>query len=151
MNNRKQIKAISMLLIMLAMMMHNAFPHIHHQHESNDVAYSSGDPHEHHHDHGHEHKGSDQSEEDENHNLLDFLLTGHAHSSHSHQFTPVTVNGFKSYKVFVSSVFFLAPALFQFNLWSGREGPSRYSLFKQSYLKNPYLGSNKLRGPPSLG
>ena len=89
MGYNKKIKAISMLLIMGLMMMHNAFPHTHHQCEFERCVLAVDFDHHHEQEHGLHH--NNHSVDDEENSLLDFLFQNHSHSTHSHQYTPVPV------------------------------------------------------------
>jgi hypothetical protein len=153
MTKRKQIKAIFMLLVMLTMMTHNVFPHVHHKHTSDIVAFTSSDlhhdRHHDHHNHGHEHKNDSQPEESEKTNLLDFLFEGHAHSSHSHQYTPAPTFDFRAFNELVSNDFQSAE-IHQIDFGERREESKKYSDFQRRYPPSVYLCSNPLRGPPTL-
>jgi hypothetical protein len=106
----RKIKALILLLTMVGMMAHNAFPHFHHQHENSTDAVGPTTSSEHHHEHGQSHSHSEEghSQEEASDDLFDLLLEGHAHSSHSHRVLPLTVHGFKTQKLEVNSSFFLA-------------------------------------------
>ncbi len=159
MNKGKQIKAIAMLLIMLTMMTHNVFPHIHHEHTSNRITITSSDLHHDHHDHdhhdhdqGHEHKSDGQSEESEKTNLLDFLFEGHLHASHTHQYTTAPAVDFREFNLLVLVTnYFQSTEIYQIDFGERSEESNKYSDFQQHYSSNVCLCSNPLRGPPTLG
>ena len=151
MNLAKQIKAYLMLLIMLAMVVHSAFPHLHHVHseldnQSVDVA------HHHHHDgdhHHHEHdsnKGNDQHDE---RSLFSLLFAGHAHTNHTHYVIPA-LRPVASKTTKVISIAFIAqkPSYLPFDFTLN--SPRTYRADKNR-IDNGYLRSHFLRGPPLLG
>lgn len=136
-----------MLLMILLGMMHNAFPHVHHEHEH--VGKIEVGNEIHHHDHDTDHHHSDESEKDNNRSFLGFLFNDHSHTKHTYQYSPFTVEHLKSMKqdvkVFESS-----------HSWVFEEcktdlGLQRNFLSKELIRNNPYLHTYRHRGPPSLG
>lgn len=154
MSRGKKINAIFMLFVMLTMMTHNIFPHVHHKHISDIVALTLSDlhhdhQHQQHHNHGHEHKNDDEQGKNETTNLLDFLFQGHSHSSHSHQYTPAPTFDLRGLNIRVSNDFQSAE-IYQIDFGERSEKSKEYSDFLRSYPPTVYLFSNPLRGPPSL-
>lgn len=64
------------------LLLHQALPHNHHQHELNDAIEISG----HQHAHGHEHDKEENKDPDDLSGLLGFLLGSHSHTYHSNDF-----------------------------------------------------------------
>jgi hypothetical protein len=146
------IKAYTMLLIMLFMMMHNAFPHVHHQHDVNSAAISEGEFH-HHGPHAGHHHHSEEEEENKDHNqksFLEFLINNHSHSQHTHQYTSAIVKLVKSVKQLDSRVF-VNNDNWNLKFLCVNFGLHRYVLFKNFVPEHLYLNSHPHRGPPILG
>lgn len=150
MKSKKQIKDYFILFIMLLGMMHNAFPHVHHQHDEGDAVVSGGGfhHHEHHGDH-HHHPGMGDQDHEQN-GFLDFLFENHSHSKHSHQYTPATLEQVKAVKqlgfgLYVNSV------NWSLDVKHVDTGLHRYILFEDLAPKHSYLPPHPHRGPPSLG
>lgn len=139
-----------MLLIILMLMMHNSFPHAHHQHDVSAVAVAEGEFHHGDHHHGDHHHSDKPDRKDEQSNFLDYLLQNHTHAKHVHQYTPVTVERVKSVKQLVSKVF-CACGTTTVDVKCIEFGINRYVLFHNHVPDQPYLLSHPLRGPPSLG
>lgn len=136
-----------MLCIIFVAMMHNVFPHAHHQHDVHDAAIALGDLHS----HGDHHHHSDESEnDDEQGNFFDYLLQNHSHAKHTHQYTPAIVEGVKSVKQLVLKVF-CACGSTTVDLNCIEFGINRYVLLRSHVPDQPCLLSLPLRGPPSLG
>ena len=139
-----------MLLIMLFMMIHNAFPHVHHQSDMNDAVVVEGEFHHHNHQ-GHHHHHSDKEDEDhEQKDLLHFLFKNHTHSGHTHQYIAATVKQVKPVKQSTCNLFFIS-AQWNADLQCTGTGLHRYVLFKNPLPQHPRLLSTPHRGPPSLG
>lgn len=149
MNFLNQLKAYSMLCIMLFVMMHNAFPHVHHAHQLAGELAWAGEFHHHHHDSGHHHSEEDPHNPDQK-TLFDFLFKDHSHTQHTHQYTPATVEQAKSVKRLDFKAFNSA-ATQRFAANEAAMGLHQYVLFKAVKPDDPYLDSHPLRGPPSLG
>ena len=145
----KKIKALSMLLIMGFVAIHNAFPHIHHQHTFESAVLAVDPGHHHHHDHDHD-DHHHHSNGDDDKSLLGSLFENHSHSSHSHRYAPVTVETTKSSRVQPASVFCI-PNNSSIHFPYADTGLHRYDLFDHPFTEHPYFLSNSLRAPPSLG
>ena len=142
-----QLKACSMLCIMLFVMTHNAFPHVHHAHQLAEKVAWEGEFH--HHDSDHHHSGEHQNNHDQK-SLFDFLFKDHSHTQHTHQYTPATVEHAKSAKRLDFKAFNSA-ATQGFAANEATMGLHQCVLFKGVKPDDPYLNSHPLRGPPSLG
>jgi hypothetical protein len=150
MNERKQISALFMLSIMLTMMMHNAFPHVHHEHLSSLMVLTSNDTPSHHHHHGHKHEKDSPSEKGETANILDFLFHNHSHSSHSHHYTHAPAVMLLGFRVFVSN-YFIPPDIHQIALRIEPDVPRRYDNPDQRKYSSLELLPILRRGPPMIG
>lgn len=144
-----QLKAYSMLCIMLFVMMHNAFPHVHHEHKLAEEPALSGEFHHHHHDSGHHHHSGEHQNNHDQKSLFDFLLNDHWHTQHTHQHTPAVVEHAKSAKQLDFKAF-NGSANQGFAANEAAMGLHQYVLFKPVKPDDPYLDSHPLRGPPSL-
>lgn len=139
-----------MLAIMLFAMMHNAFPHVHHEHDlvgNNELKETS---HHHHHDSDHHHHSDEDESDQEQKTFFDFLFKNHSHTKHTHQYTPATVEHVKTVKQVVVKVFGISD-VWEFKAQKTDVGLHRYVLFNDIGSDDHYLHSNPLRGPPSLG
>ncbi|MBL6447672.1 hypothetical protein JMN32_15245 [Fulvivirga sp. 29W222] len=143
MRKASQIKAYLFLIIISVFTAHNAFPHVHHQHNEEHAPHT-------------EHQGSHHHSEEnstEYNILLDLLSKNHSHSGHTHQFTstPTTTFSTKSAKEFG------VITIIQKEYWSIRSGYIDSDLQKFTLYTNllthqpPYLQAYPHRGPPSLG
>ncbi|AGA77668.1 hypothetical protein Echvi_1400 [Echinicola vietnamensis DSM 17526] len=133
-----------MLLIMLSMMLHNAYPHVHHQHGTVETVALEHESHQHT-DHRHSH---DQDDNEDHKDFFDFLLKSHSHSQHPHQHAPV-IELVKVKKNLTDLCYTEEPATICFDRIA--ENLHRYFLYKSLALAKPYSPSISLRGPPLLG
>lgn len=145
-----QIKAYSMLVIMLIAMMHNAFPHVHHEHDLNGHKELIGETHDHHHDSDHHQHSSEEDNDHEEKTIFDFLFKNHTHTTHTHQYTPATVEHVKTVKQIVVKAFGTSDS-WEFTAKETDVGLHRYVLFNDIGSDDPFLYAYPLRGPPSLG
>ena len=142
-----QIKATFLLLTIGIMMVHNVFPHVHHQHGEHDEVLTSA----HHHGSNHHHWHSGNEEKDEGHEHIALTpVESHAHTYHSHEFISLAtgktkVKGDSDLSV---ACFAEKEALASYDL---HEELHRYALFKQSSFEPVFLSSVSPRGPPALG
>lgn len=150
MKSHKQIKACSILVILLIGMMHNAFPHIHHEHDLVGHTELIGESHHHHHDSDNHHHTDEKEGDQEEKTLFDFLFKNHTHTKHTHQYTPATVEQVKTVKQVVIKVFG-CNASWEFTAQETDIGLHCYVLFNDIGSDDPFLCTNPLRGPPSLG
>ena len=146
----RKIKALILLLSMVGMVVHNALPHFHHQHEESADAVSLTTSSEHHHDHdqGHNHSEEEHSQEEKSNDLLDLLLEGHAHSSHSHKVVPLTVQGLKTQKLEVTNSYFLTES--SADVLKIETTRSYLSWFEDTPYYKIDLSPHPSRGPPAL-
>ena len=139
-----------MLTIMLFAMMHNAFPHVHHEHKlAGDVELRGGSHHHHHDSDHHHHPGEGENDRDQR-GLLSFLFENQSHSEHTHPYAPATFEqanpvkqpGFKSF-----------PSMLHWNpdFRCTDVRPHRYALVESLVPDHPYLPDHPHRGPPALG
>lgn len=143
-----QLKACFMLCIMLFVMMHNAFPHVHHAHRLAEELAWGGEFHHHHHDAGHHHHSGEHQNNHDQKSLFDFLFKDHLHTQHTHHYA--AVNHAKSTKRLDFKAFNSADNQ-EFAANEAAMGLHQYVLFKGVKPDDPYLDSHPLRGPPSLG
>nr|MBI1229420.1 hypothetical protein [Cytophagales bacterium] len=137
------IKANTLLFIISIMLMHSAFPHVHHGHEEHThLGTQSG--------HSHDHHAEYESENVENTSLFDLFVHYHAHASH----LPLTISvNFKKsdlidkeyWKIIdltpsTSSELFIAPTLDIKKRRNHVDEP----------LKSLFFTYNSERGPPEL-
>lgn len=139
-----------MLVIMLFAMMHNAFPHVHHEHELAGEVEVRGEFHHHHHDSNHHHHSDEKENDHDQKTFFDFLFKNHSHTKHTHQYTPATVEHVKPVKQIEIKVFGSSD-LWTFAIGKTDVGLHRYVLFKDFVPDGPHLYSSPHRGPPSLG
>ncbi|MCE7990832.1 MAG: hypothetical protein HEP71_02585 [Roseivirga sp.] len=155
-----KIKATILLLTMVGMLVHNALPHFHHEHDEQGTAYKVANSHEHshhqhEHGHSHEHEGSQQGDDESPQNssddVINLMLAGHSHSSHIHSLDPFTVIGLKSQKsetnidqdIIRPEAF--EPAVF----W--QKAPPNGDFYKPPLIKPDLFGFRSLRAPPHFG
>lgn len=154
MNLFKQIKAFLLLSVLLFALGHNAFPHVHHQHEHSTDRENQAHHHSHDHNQQHEshqhgnHQHEDSSQDWKDLNFLQVLLDGHSSTNHTHQYSPLLLEPLKSKKQLDQK---LIQNFGQYKILV----PHREADLKQSLigLICPYdslhLSINPLRGPPS--
>ncbi len=127
------------------LMLHQALPHSHHQHELNESFEISG--HHHSHANGHSHDKKENEESNDHSGLLGFLLGNHAHTYHANDFQvrkeikpQITVKVLSSFVIWEQE-------LFSFEQQRKSELVARFSIDYQ----HPYLSTYSVRGPPALG
>lgn len=146
MNSVVRIKALSLLLLMLSMMLHGVIPHVHHDHEGGHHVHPSVLAEHHHHEHSHhEHSGQDHE-----HSLLLGLKDTHSHDSHVHEFLQLEFTTPNYDQVAVNHVAEVPDATL-FNVSDSDEGTVLFQAFKEFRYHDPDLYSRSLRGPPVLG
>lgn len=127
------------------LMLHQAMPHSHHQHELIDVVEAS----EHHHSraHSHDHDKEENKDSNDHSGLLGFLLGNHAHTYHANDFQvrkeikpQITVKILSSFVIWEQELFSLEQQ-------RKSEPVTRFSTDYQ----HPYLSTYSVRGPPALG
>jgi hypothetical protein len=140
----KHISAYFFLSIFSVLLLHQALPHNHHQHELNDAIEISG--HHHSHAHSHDHDKEENKDPDDLSGLLGFLLGSHAHTYHSNDFQ---VRNEVKPQIQVLPIFVLPQLeLFSFDHHSSTLEP--VPRFTTGY-QHLYLSIPSLRGPPVLG
>ncbi|MEM8940398.1 MAG: hypothetical protein AAGC64_13750 [Bacteroidota bacterium] len=146
MNVLRKTKALSMLSVMLLVMAHNSFPHVHYLHSNDceiflDDKIQDDDHHrshgeENHHDHG---------------NLLKFLFEHHSHSKHTHHCRIVIFQPVKSSTEEVLKKLSCNAVEFSLNFAFSEFGDHLHFVGEnKSFYPLPLLCSS-LRGPPVLG
>ncbi|MBI0398079.1 hypothetical protein [Cyclobacterium marinum] len=148
MNKLRKIGGAFMLLIMLGMIMHNTFPHIHHQHErhSHDSNHSTNYSHQ---DEGHHQENQNPSAQSPL-EFISFLLGNHAHSQQVVDNNLVVEECVKEQKQNKTTKFFNKKAEYK-NLLAGKTLSKKASISFLRKIKNYYYVSSPLRGPPTLG
>ncbi|MCM4173189.1 hypothetical protein DHD32_17060 [Arenibacter sp. TNZ] len=146
MQKQIHIKALFFLGIFSFMMLHQAFPHLHHQHEEthshSDIAHKG----EHHHN-------DDHSQEDENSPLgfFGFFLDMHVHSTVSSEIGLFNRDIVEKQTIIgkeIANGVFDIQGLFLIDDGQNRASPIYHP--PNTYF-NSYLSSLDTRGPPSLG
>lgn len=134
---------------MLSVMLHNAYPHVHHQHDVNDTVVGSGEFHGHGH-HGDHHHSHEDDKDQEKSTFFDFLFKHHYHTQHSQQYPTANNEQIKSIKQLDLQV--LGNSwIWGFNVNQIYEELHRYVLYESFVPHDPYLQAHPHRGPPSLG
>lgn len=130
------------------MMMHQAFPHLHHQHEDththshSDVAHSGE---HHHHDDG-------SSEKEESHNgFFDFFMDMHVHSSVSSDIVVLKRSTVEQQIVIEKDIAHTSFDTQRLLLIDDGQNESPPIYHPPNTYYNPYLSYPDLRGPPILG
>lgn len=140
----KHISASFFLSIFGMLLLHQALPHNHHQHELNDAIEISG--HHHSHDHSHDRDREENKDSDDHSGLLDFLLGSHSHTFHSNDFQ--VRNEVKPQIQVLPTLVLPEFQLYTFDHHSSIIEPA--PRFTTGY-QHPWLSTTSLRGPPALG
>ncbi len=127
------------------MMLHQAFPHLHHQHEDphshSDIAHT-----------GEHHQHDDHSEEEESpYGFFGFLMDMHAHSTVSSDIVVLKRNTVEQQTIFDKDVAKSAIDVRRPFLIEDRQNGRPPIYHPPNTYFNPYLSCPDLRGPPSLG
>ncbi|HDZ14190.1 hypothetical protein LCGC14_0889690 [marine sediment metagenome] len=146
MQKANKISALFFLALFSLMMLHQAFPHLHHQHEDShshsDIAHTG----EHHH-----HDDSSEEEEESLYGFFGFLMDMHVHSTVSSDIVVLernTVEQRTEVDKYVAESAIDIQRLFLIDDRQNSEPPIYHP--PNTYF-NPYLSNPDLRGPPSLG
>ena len=146
MQRRNKISAFFFLGLFSLMILHQAFPHLHHQHEDShshtDIAHTG----EHHH-----HDDGSQKSEDSPYGFFGFFMDMHVHSTVSSDIVVLKRNTVEQRTTVDKDVgnSALETHRLVFRDTGQNENPSVYHP-PNTYF-NPYLSYLDLRGPPSLG
>jgi|TARA_R110002012_G_scaffold55531_1_gene141764 hypothetical protein len=141
-----KIAAFFFLGLFSLMMLHQVFPHLHHQHEDShshsDIAHTG----EHHH-----HDDSSQEKEDSPYGFFGFVMDMHTHSTVSGDVVLFERNTIEKQTVVekdVAKSSFETQNIFSIDYRQNSKPPVYHPPNKHF---NPYLSSLDSRGPPSLG
>ena len=143
MQKNKQIKALFFLGIFSLLMLHQVFPHLHHQHEERKVTIAQAeDYHHHHHD-------TPEKEEDLKKDFIDLFIGMHIHISITDEI-PVIRNVINHYSNDENLALKQPPSIF-FEIGRDYREFERPPIYNppNNYF-NPYLSSLDSRGPPPL-
>lgn len=130
-------------------MVHNAFPHYHHEHEYAGVTAHKDHTHHHHDDKDHHHHTDEGENNQESKSFFDFLVKNHSHTKHALQILPATIVHVKTVKQVVELLGSNESS--EFSAKVTEVGLRGHALFYEIGLEEPDLDQNPLRGPPSLG
>lgn len=146
MQTPNKIAAFFFLGLFSFMMLHQVFPHLHHQHEDShshsDIAHTG----EHHH-----HDDSSQEKEDSPYGFFGFVMDMHIHSTVSNDIVLLERNTIEQQTVVDNNVAkstFDIKGIFSIE-YRQNSKPSVYHPPNKYF--NPYLSSLDSRGPPTLG
>jgi hypothetical protein len=144
MQKANKISAFFFLGLFSLIMLHQAFPHLHHQHEDShsDVAHSG--------EHHHHDDGSNKNEESP-YGFFGFLMDMHVHSTVSSDIVVLKRSTVEQQTVAdtdIANNAFDTQRLFLIDNGQN-ENPPIYHPPNKSF--NPYLSCLDLRGPPALG
>ena len=146
MQKPNKITAFFFLGLFSLMLLHQVFPHLHHQHEDShshsDIAHTGE---YHHHDNG------SQEKEDSPYGFFDFFMDTHIHSTVSSDIVILKRNTVEQQTLVddnAAKTSFDSQGFFLIDYWQNSKTPVYHPPNK--YF-NPYLSSLNLRGPPSLG
>jgi ABC-type nickel/cobalt efflux system permease component RcnA len=148
---KNQIIASLMIVIMSIMMIHNAIPHIHHNHEA--TAINTHDDSHHSHDNGHHHSHSKDKKRDNkksNENISFFDFDNHEHTVHLHYFEDYLLNKSKKNETNNQLILLSFISLNEYN-YSSNYKLDEYSPPRFRFPESPPTYSFSLRGPPMLG
>lgn len=128
------------------LLLHQALPHMHHEHGI--IAVETTIDHHHgEHNHGHDH--SDENEDgNENSGLLGFLLGSHAHTYHSIDFE---VKNIAKHQIKVKEVSDFTILVYHTFLFKDKREPKKTTAYQPPGNFCFYLSTSYLRGPPVLG
>ena len=143
-----KILSITLLLLFVTNLLHDVVPHVHHQHDN--ISISQSHTTNHHHD-GDDHRHPDNNNKEENeYSFFDFLFANHSHSQHVHQLVPKIVEHAKQIKQQENKTFCNSTIpYFKYRLI--KDARLRHDYCLEYVPDDPFIYSNFLRGPPSLG
>lgn len=126
------------------LMLHQVFPHLHHDRNktNHEIAQT---------DHGHSHDHDHDKNEDEKDSFLSFLLATHTHLGNASEVLIVesTFSDYHKKKEFSKALDKSYSLKSLFTAYREPEKPLVYQPPKLYF--NPYLSNLSLRGPPTLG
>ena len=146
MQKPNKIAAFFFLGLFSLMMLHQVFPHLHHQHEDahshSDIAHTG--EHHHHDDSSHEKKESPYG-------FFGFFMDMHVHSTVSSDVVVLKRNTVERQTIVDDNVVKLTSDFQEFYVVDNRQNDKPPIYHPPNRHFNPYLSSLDLRGPPSLG
>ncbi|HBY67547.1 MAG: hypothetical protein CME35_01155 [Gramella sp.] len=146
MQKPNKIAAFFFLGLFSLMMLHQVFPHLHHQHEEthshSDIAHTG----EHHH-----HDDSSHEKEESPYGFFGFFMDMHVHSTVSSDIVVLKRNTFEQQTIVDDNVVKLTSDFQEFYVVDNRQNDKPPIYHPPNRHFNPYLSSLDLRGPPSLG
>ena len=146
MQKPNKIAAFFFLGLFSLLMLHQAFPHLHHQHEEthshSDIAHTG--EHHHHDDSSHEKKESPYG-------FFGFFMDMHVHSTVSRDVVVLKRNTVERQTIVDDNVVKLTSDFQEFYVVDNRQNDKPPIYHPPNRHFNPYLSSLDLRGPPSLG
>ena len=146
MQKPNKIAAFFFLGLFSLLMLHQAFPHLHHQHEEthshSDIALTG--EHHHHDDSSHEKKESPYG-------FFGFFMDMHVHSTVSSDVVVLKRNTVERQTIVDDNVVKLTSDFQEFYVVDNRQNDKPPIYHPPNRHFNPYLSSLDLRGPPSLG
>lgn len=147
MQKANKITAFFFLGLFSLMMLHQVFPHLHHQHEDlqshSDIAHSD----EHHH-----HDNDDtQNKEDSTSSFLGFFMDSHVHSTVSSDVLVLKRNTVEQHTNIDKDLVKASFGIQQVFLIGNRQNSKPPIYHPPNNYFNPYLSYLDLRGPPTLG
>ena len=149
MQKNKQIKAILFLSIFSIFLMHQAFPHVHHEHNENTSSNVHLEKHQHNHTHQHGHHNPEKKNTAKS-DVIGFLVGLHIHSFITDEI-PVIRLALKKNKIVNKLAFEKITSTYFENIdsYGAIEKPVVFST-PINYF-NLYFTKLDLRGPPCLG
>ena len=146
MQKPNKIAAFFFLGLFSLMMLHQMFPHLHHQHEKahshSDIVHSG----EHHH-----HDNSSKEKEDSPYGFFGFVMDMHIHSPVSSDIVLLEKNTIEKKTVVDKEVAKSTVDIEDFFSIEYRRNSKQPVYYPPNNYFNSYLSSLDLRGPPSLG
>lgn len=146
MQKSNKIAAFFFLGLFGLMMLHQVFPHLHHQHEDlhshSDIAHND----EHHH-----HENDSEDDENSSYGFLGFVMDSHVHSTVSSDVLVLKRNTVKQQTNIDKDVVKASFGIQQIFLLDSRQNSKPPIYHPPNNYFNPYLSYLDLRGPPTLG
>lgn len=146
MQKYNHIKAFFFLGLFSLMMLHQAFPHLHHQHgdshSHSDVAHTGEHPH---------HDDGSKEEEPSPYGFFGFFMDMHVHSTVFNDIVILKRNTVEQQTIVDKDVAMSAFDFQELYLIDGRQNNKPPIYHPPNTYFNPYLSYLDLRGPPSLG
>ncbi len=146
MQKPNKIAAFFFLGLFSLMVLHQVFPHLHHQHEEthshSDIAHTG----EHHH-----HDDSSHEKEESPYGFFGFVMDMHIHSTVSSDIVLLKRNTVKQQTIVDDNIVKSTSDFQEFYVVDNRQSAKPPNYKPPSYYFNPYLSSLDLRGPPFLG